>query len=236
MSKQPTMFDWHTAYFKNEDPSLRPTYATMAVLAAYADFRDRTCYPSQRTLARKLGYRNPDSIRRHIKANIEAGWLRKIREGSSYTTTTKYEFLIPNSPISVGEPCQDVANSPISVGDPHQDGGHSPIQMGVTPPPEWGLTTKGTTQGTTQQGGSKGEPVDPKGSSGGIGEVNQTTTQETPPFKWGSSSLAEEGTPRAPWDEVPHFDAAALPPAAKLKPKDHQPLPAGADPFAPATV
>lgn len=204
MYKSPNMFDWHTAYFQRGDPSLRPTYATMAVLAAYANFDDRTCYPSQRTLAEKLGYKKADTIRLHIKTNIEAGWLRKIREGNSYSQTNKYEFVIPTPPVEGGS-LEDRAatHSPREKGElgqlPPQNGGNSPREKGVTPPADRVLTTKGTTERTTERSSSLGarNPSDPFFGSGDIPSREHNDSGRTPPVERGSAPPTHGGTTSA---------------------------------------
>ena len=168
MNKQTNMFDWNKAYFQSEDTSLRATYATMAVLASYADFRDRTCYPSQRTLARLTGL-STETIRRHIKQNIEARWLKKIRDGNSYTTTNKYLFVIPTPLTHEGSAEDLMATTPLAdEGTPHPRGVTPLTDEGSTPLTSVGLTNQVTTKGTTQQSGSNTEPFGSVGVSSGL--------------------------------------------------------------------
>ena len=96
-------FDWSKAYFQNEDRSLHKTRSVMAALMTYADFNDLTCYPSQQRLANVTGL-SVDSVQRHLRINVEAGWLRVLRKGNSRTTSSKYELVIPdNYPQHCGE-------------------------------------------------------------------------------------------------------------------------------------
>ena len=87
MSKN--VFEWSKAYFRNEDRGLHETKATMAALMTYADFDDLTCYPSQQTLARITGT-HVATVRRHIRKNVDAGWLKTLERGSSYKRSSKY--------------------------------------------------------------------------------------------------------------------------------------------------
>lgn len=180
-------FEWAKAYFRSEDRSLHETKATMAALMTYADFHDLTCYPSQRTLARITGT-HVDTVRRHLKKNIEAGWLQKIREGSSYKSTNKYQLTVPTPCVGAG-----------SQESPHRDAGTTPrTGAGSTPYVDAPLTDQETTQGTnqvpcsgtTQESGSTTEPLSGSGdiSFGEHERVQRSSTnQETPRTGAGSA-------------------------------------------------
>jgi hypothetical protein len=90
------VFEWSKAYFQNEDRGLHKTRSVMAALMTYADFNDLTCYPSQQRLANVTGL-SVDSVQRHLKVNVEAGWLRVLRKGNSRSTSSKYELVIPDN-------------------------------------------------------------------------------------------------------------------------------------------
>lgn len=118
MAKSPprTILDWQRAYFRDQaDPRLRKTWPTMAVLMTYAD-RDLECYPSQATIARIAGIKKADTVREHLRLNLEAGWIVKLRTGGPGDGTNRYRFVIP---------------SPLSKGDiPPTEGGHIPPEEG----------------------------------------------------------------------------------------------------------
>jgi hypothetical protein len=185
------MFDWHKAYFQGYNPDLVETRATMATLAAYANFDNLTCFPSQRTLARLLDC-STETIRRHIKKNIEAGWLRKIRNGNSYSLTNMYEFTIPTPLAHEGSvtpslddqlptPMRGVSNSP-------RTNRPTPLaHEGRTPLTSVGLTTKRTTKSSS----SKGVLEDPWSLPG---LPSTSTNKETP--------LAHEGSSHPTEDEI----------------------------------
>lgn len=94
------MFDWHSDYFKTECAELAHTRGTMATLAAFANFDTMQCFPSQSTLARLTG-QSVETVRRHIKLNIAAGWLKQVSRGTSHRQASVYEFLIPEATAQV---------------------------------------------------------------------------------------------------------------------------------------
>lgn len=99
MAKSPrTILDWQRAYFREQaDPQLRKTWPTMAVLMTYAD-RDLECYPSQATIAKVAGIKDPETVRRHLKLNEDAGWLVKFQSGGPGKGTNHYRFVVPSPP------------------------------------------------------------------------------------------------------------------------------------------
>lgn len=248
------MFDWTKAYFQTESPGLADTRATMATLASYANFTDRTCYPSQRTLARLLGC-STETIRRHVRKNIDAGWIAKIRDGKSNSVTNKYEFVVPTPLTHEGSAHHKLPTSTRGVEDSPRPRGVAPLtHEGSTPLTSVGLTTKRTTQGTTQVPCS----TDPVGGSGDIFSSQpdrRSTTEDTPLTHEGStphmgkggltpeeiaeiqakhrgevwpSASPEDRPKRQPWEEAPWFDL----PDAKPESAAPKPLWVGADPFA----
>jgi len=212
------MFDWHRAYFQGENTNhLRHTYATMAVMAAYADNDKLTCFPSQRTLARKLGYKNPDTVRKHVRENVKSGWLEIVEPGNSYKRPNLYRFTVP-TPIS-GDGSTPIAADG-SVTDSHLEGGATPISgdgsLGNSHPDKWvtpisgdgstpiakdALTTHTTTQGTTHKSSSlvgDGENRLPSKTMGvGSDEVNaERQVCYTDPFA--GSGLVDLTSPSTP--------------------------------------
>lgn len=107
--------DWQRAYFREQaDPRLRKTWPTMAVLMTYAD-RDLECYPSQATIAKVAGIKDPETVRRHLKLNEDAGWLVKFQSGGPGKGTNHYRFVIPSPLESGGIPA--TARGPIPAGE-----------------------------------------------------------------------------------------------------------------------
>lgn len=100
--KRTTILDWQRAYFRDQaDPKLRCTWPSMAVLMTHAD-RNLECFPSQAKIARAAGIKDPDTVRRHLKANEDAGWLQKLRIGGPGNGTNHYRFVVP-SPLQRGD-------------------------------------------------------------------------------------------------------------------------------------
>lgn len=243
------MFDWTKAYFQSENPDLVETRATMATLASYANFTDMTCFPSQRTLARLLDC-STETIRRHIKKNIEAGWIEKIRDGKSYSVTNKYRFTIPTPhtregsvgtrPDKLPSHTRGVTRSPQSeLPTPTRGVSHSPHTRGVTPLIHEGrtpLTSVGLTIKTNysenhSESGSRGEPSDPFKGSGAITSPADPTTEDTPLTHEGSSAHTSEGSLSTGRSDKPHSPWNRQSARAIRWPKD-KPLPPGFDPFA----
>jgi hypothetical protein len=73
----------------------------MAVLMTYAD-RDLECYPSQATIAKVAGIKDPETVRRHLKLNEDAGWLVKFQSGGPGKGTNHYRLVI-SSPLQSGD-------------------------------------------------------------------------------------------------------------------------------------
>ena len=97
-----TILDWQRAYFRDQaDPGLRKTWPVMAVLMTYAD-RELKCYPSQATIAKRAGIRDPETVRRHLKENETAGWLQRVSTGGPGKGTNRYRLVIP-SPLHNGD-------------------------------------------------------------------------------------------------------------------------------------
>jgi hypothetical protein len=190
------MFEWSRTYFQNEDHALRETKATMAALSSYGDFNALTCYPSQTTLRRITGY-SVETIRRHIRKNIDAGWVRKVREGNSYKTTNKYEFTFP-TPLA-HEGSYNLSTPLASEGSYRLPSPVRPTPLadeGSTPLAGDRLTTNTTNQRTTQQSGSNEVQIpDPFGGSGiaVIAPINDPSNQDTPLADEGSSPVTDEG-------------------------------------------
>jgi hypothetical protein len=205
------MFDWQRAYFQDGDTmTLRASWPTMAVLAAYANFNTGICFPSQATLARRLGYRKTDTVREHLKANVAAGWLRVIHQGTHAGDPSRYEFTIPAThtpPVKRGSEQPSRQPTPPAergseADSPRGSGEYSPRRTAVTPPVKRGLTTKGTTKGNHEVS----SPLeDPWGSSGvGLFKSNErsSTTQIHSPRRTGECSPAKPD----PWESVPFDD------------------------------
>ena len=108
--KKIRMFDWHAAYFKAECPELAHTRGTMATLAAFANFDTMRCFPSQATLAKLTG-QSVETVRRHIKLNIGAGWLKQVSRGTSHKQASVYEFVISEPPDPASTPLADEGSS-----------------------------------------------------------------------------------------------------------------------------
>jgi hypothetical protein len=183
-------FEWSKAYFQNEDRSLHKTRSVMAALMTYADFNDLTCYPSQQRLANVTGL-SVDSVQRHLRANVEAGWLRVLRKGNSRSTSSKYELLIPdNSPQHCGE-----SNGALPAGLPS-----TPRKAAAsTPRSIAALTTHRTTQVTTGTPGLEGP-----GGVGGYSPSEGTKQIPTPRSTAGSSAAgSSEDWGGDPFDDSP---------------------------------
>jgi hypothetical protein len=133
MTAPTNMFEWSRAYFQNRDRSLHETRATMAALMTYGHFNKMTCFPSQARLAADTGL-SVETIRRHLKKNMDAGWLVRLRIGSSGKHNSLYRLVVPTnySPHRRGE----------SEWTPLTDEVNSPRGRGVTPLRDEGLTTK----------------------------------------------------------------------------------------------
>ncbi|AQT81373.1 hypothetical protein B1R94_22150 [Mycolicibacterium litorale] len=89
------IFEWSRAYFRNGDRALNETRGTMAALMTYAN-GDLVCFPSQRRLAEDTGVHH-DTVGRHLKKNIEAGWLVVVERGNSFKNTTTYRLSTPRT-------------------------------------------------------------------------------------------------------------------------------------------
>ena len=162
--------DWQRAYFREQaDPQLRKTWPTMAVLMTYAD-RDLECYPSQATIAKIAGIKDPETVRRHLKANQDAGWLVRFHAGGPGVGTNHYRFVIP-SPLQSGEAIPAEKRSPLQSGD------IPATQRGPIPAAEQSKLSRRTVHKTVLESDQKTSPLH-------SGEGNRTATEETDP--WGS--------------------------------------------------
>ncbi|WP_083888985.1 helix-turn-helix domain-containing protein [Gordonia sp. KTR9] len=143
-------FEWSRLYFRNPDTSLRQTRSTMAALQTYADFKDLTCYPSQSTLAEITGS-SVETVRRHIKKNVDAGWLVVVERGNSYKRSSLYRlsvparYQLPSETRGVTEPPSQMRSTPLT-------------DEGSTPLADDRLTTHAPTQRTTHKGCSIEDP------------------------------------------------------------------------------
>lgn len=113
-------FRWEHAIRESDlPPSTRHVLLTMAT---YMDRDGMNCYPSQEELGRACGMTSR-TVRRHVDAAIEAGWLLKIRQGrhvgrgASYTNV--YQPWIP----SAGGHGRPAAISQEDTGGPQEDTG-----------------------------------------------------------------------------------------------------------------
>lgn len=164
-----TILDWQRAYFREQaDPQLRKTWPTMAVLMTYAD-RDLECYPSQATIAKIAGIKDPETVRRHLKANQDAGWLVKFHAGGPGIGTNRYRFVVP-SPLQGGGAIPAEKRSPLQSGD------IPATQRGPIPAGEQSKLSKRTVQKTVLESDQKTSPLQ-------SGEGNGTATETDP---WGS--------------------------------------------------
>lgn len=183
------VFEWSKAYFRNGDPALRETRSTMAALMTYADFNKMTCYPSQATLAHVTGS-SVETIRRHIRKNVEAGWIRKLAQGSSVGKSTEYllttpltdEGSHPRTPLT-GEGTHTRGDLAGEGTLPSRTRGDSPHGRGDTPLTDDRPSTHGSTQrsmqGTIQA--SEAEKIQastPSPFEARSGSMNQPTENE----------------------------------------------------------
>lgn len=232
MSTPRNAFEWSKLYFRNEDRSLLETKATMAALFTYADFDDLTCFPSQKTLARITGA-SVDTVRRHLKKNIGAGWLRKLKQGSSYKSSTEYLLTTPCT--DTGSATQRPGTQPPARmqgvrSTPGTDARSTPSTVaGSTPCTDAPLTTHTTTQGTTHQGGSIEKEIPDPCRSGITHPPDATKNVPTPSTGAGSSGSTGAGSA---WCDNPFPNNTAPPAGAPLV--DQPRLADGAllDPFA----
>lgn len=169
-----TILDWQRAYFRDQaDPKLRHTWPTMAVLMTHAN-KDLECWPSQAKIAKAAGIKNPDTVRKHLKANLDAGWLLKPHTGGPGDGTSRYRFVLP---------------SPLQRGDIPSTG------MGAIPSVEMPKLSSRTGQGTVQvtnqersplQGGEAAEggspSTEPKSGSGGISSGEHERSEHAGPY------------------------------------------------------
>lgn len=118
-----TILEWQRAYFRDKaDPSLRVTWPTMATLMTYAD-KDLVCFPSYGRIAKAAGYATTNAVRVHIKANIEAGWLKRLRCGGPGRGSSKYRLVTPNTSQEVqGCTSLEVQDNPLCTSVEVQDG------------------------------------------------------------------------------------------------------------------
>ncbi|MFV8233061.1 helix-turn-helix domain-containing protein [Mycolicibacterium fortuitum] len=174
------VFEWSKLYFRSADRSLHETKATMAALMTYADFDALTCYPSQKTLSEDTGT-SVDTVSRHIRKNVEAGWLRKIKQGNSYKRATEYQLCVPTPRTDAGSPSASSSQLPAGMqgvppaavqSTPRTDAGSTPRRDAV-------LTTHTTTHGTTHTGGSLENHFDPWEGSSGV-DPSPIATNEIP--------------------------------------------------------
>lgn len=103
MSAPKNAFEWSKAYFQNQDRRLHQSRSVMAALMTYADFNTLQCWPSQETLAKVTGL-SVDSVRRHLRLNVELGWLKVLRKGVAVGSPTLYQLVIPTDSL---QPCQE---------------------------------------------------------------------------------------------------------------------------------
>lgn len=219
--KRTTILDWQRAYFRDHaDPKLRHTWPSMAVLMTHAD-KSLECFPSQAKIARAAGIKDPDTVRRHLKANEDAGWLQKLRTGGPGNGTNLYRFVIP---------------SPLQRGD------IPATARGAIPAVEWsklsnrtGQVTAQVTVGETsplqrgegQKAAEGGSPsIEPKSGSGGesFGQHDRRSTAEPYPRStagrvspdWpGDTHRASEACDSGTGDPRDPFSASFVPAQAR---------------------
>ncbi|WP_076198958.1 helix-turn-helix domain-containing protein [Mycobacterium sp. GA-1841] len=196
------VFEWSKLYFRSADRNLHETKATMAALMTYADFDDLTCYPSQRTLAKDTGA-SVDTVSRHIRKNVEAGWLRKIKQGNSYKRATEYQLCTPRR--DAGSPSTPTDQLPAGTQ------GVPPAAVHPTPCTDAGSTTRRdavlTTHTTTHeppiQGGSLENHFDPWEGSSGVDPSPIATNEIPTPRRDAGSSPVTDGGSSDPWGPPP---------------------------------
>lgn len=132
-------FEWSKAYFQSGDRRLHKTHSVMAALMTYANFDTLVCWPSQETLAKVTGL-SVDSVRRHLRVNVSAGWLKVLRKGVAVGSATLYQLTIPTDSL---QHCQE--SDELLAGLPETPSSTA----GLTPSSTATLTTNRTTQGTT---------------------------------------------------------------------------------------
>lgn len=199
-------FEWSKAYFQNEDRSLHETKATMAALMTYANFDTLECFPSQRTLARVTGT-HVDTVRRHIRKNVDAGWLKVVEPGSSYKKPNRYRLTVPTPRTAAGSSSRTDIHQPPArqrgvKPTPRTGTGSTPrTDAGSTPRMDARLTTKKNHSRNHSESGSRSKsPDDPfKGSSdpfNGSGAITfpaNHTEAPTPRTGAGSSPAQTRG-------------------------------------------
>lgn len=194
------VFEWSKAYFRSGDHA--ETTPTMAALMTYADFSDLTCYPSQQTLARATGL-SVDTVRRHIRTNVKAGWLAIVEPGSSYKSATKYRLTTPSTGAgrSVPAPRTDAARPLAPMQSTPSTDARSTPSTGAA------LTTHVTSHGSTHGSihGSTQDLEDPlEGPLGGGPEgdnlppiaTNHVPTPSTDARSWGGTDAHTTRWPR----------------------------------------
>lgn len=197
-------FEWSRLYFRSADRSLHETKATMAALMTYADFDTLTCYPSQRTLAENTGT-SVDTVGRHIRKNVDAGWLRKVKQGNSYKQSTEYLLCVPTPRTDAGSSTSGTNQLPAGMQ------GVPPARVKSTPRTDAGSTPRRdavlTTHESTQEppiGGSKENHSDPRGSGGDHLPSIATNHVATPRIGAGSSTGTGAGSDQlASWAPGP---------------------------------
>lgn len=169
-------FEWSRLYFRNPDISLRQTRSTMAALQTYANFQDLTCYPSQKTLANITGS-SVETVRRHIKKNVDAGWLVVVERGNSYKRSSLYRLAVPAG-------YQPPSGTRGVVEPPSQMRTTTLTPEGSTPLRDDRLSTHTTTQGTTHKGSSREDPFLGSEVSTPASATNQILTPLTDEGSW----------------------------------------------------
>lgn len=176
-------FEWSRLYFRNPDTSLRQTRSTMAALQTYADFNDLTCYPSQRTLADITGS-SVETVRRHIKRNVDAGWLVVVERGNSYKRSSRYRLSVPEG-YQLPSGTRGVTELPSQMrSTPLTDEGSTPLM-------DDRLTTHTSTQGTTHKGSSIEDPFTGSPILTAPIATNQISTPLTDEGSW---TVSHEGS------------------------------------------
>ncbi|CPR91612.1 helix-turn-helix domain-containing protein [Mycobacteroides abscessus] len=216
-------FRWAKLYFQNEDRDLTATKSTMAALFTYADFHELTCYPSQATLARVTAL-DVQTVRRHLRKNVEKGWLGVIERGNSYKKATRYRLSVPE-PLSTATA---VTNQLVSATTPTGIKGDrsTPIKddalttnRTTNEPPIGGSVGDRTGIGSDTSSGSDKTP-DPFGGPGIDSPSNATTQTSTPINSDRSTGYIDDD----PWGTLP--DRAVEPePASVAEPVRPKPVP-----------
>lgn len=173
----------------------------MAALMTYADFEALTCYPSQKTLAEDTGT-SVDTVSRHIRKNVEAGWLRKIKQGNSYKRATEYQLCTPRRDAGSSSTPTDQLSAGMQGVPPAAVQSTPRTDAGSTPRRDAVLTTHTTTHGTTHIGGSLENHFDPWEGSSGVDPSPIATNEIPTPRTAAGSSPGTAARPMSQYEQA----------------------------------